>query len=940
MREIKPSLYVLVVAAAILLGFILWHENKIVEGDKTGMSYTSFNRSETWEAQQIMACWRKDDARKNAIEKIVLFDYLLIVLYTTTLIRFVVYRRNLEKKPPRQERRYWIIAGLHAAMFCILAGAVLDAIQDTVILYWTAFSTDRIGSLELLTKIKWVSLSAGVVLLGISLIPRSWLAAKLPTAVADISGFLKMIWTFFPSILFIFLVIYCFWLNYAGQDLMIAFTEKSHPGIFNPRIIFFLAIGFWVYTTWYSSRVIAYIKQEYSPITQKFLDNYPVLAGNACFLVLELAVLQSPILPSPLAPGDAFIILLLTLILLYRISQWIATKAEEPAKGDQPANQGQPSTWLKRRFRAALTLFLLLMLITIFFRGTGNLWYLLASIVSLHVVYLFYTNLHHITVRIPLRSNQGPRGFSEHIMKYFSIPFSEGGYFNWFIGISVLAILIDIMAIWWLGVSRDIGPFPMVILGFSVLLAFGNVVSAFSARYRINFHFLLFLIAFFSGLKETHYVRRIHLENSANHYDKRPALESFLRHWLNQRVDSGSKPYDTYFVLANGGASRSGYWTASVLGRLEDSSMKYCGGDRFSNHIFCLSGTSGGGVGVATFFSLLHDRHKIPDTTYEKSARHFLKQDYFTYTLARMLGPDYFNYIFHFVSDKDRGAALEESFEQYSDTLNSSLYKPYFNKPFSTFSALGPDSNMLLPLLFVNTTRMQDGNPGLVTNLAVDAGQFNRRIDVPSLLADTATGDSSTDISMASAAILGARFPYLSPAGRIRNEYFVDGGYFDNSGAGVVQELIQGIFDIMEKDRKDGGKLYLQIQRLHFKVLHIVNSPLGDSAILQPVKPINNDLFAPLETIVGAYSMQTTVNDNRLYQYIDDLRINSGVSTDHQEISLYKSSKEWKNDSAYTPCTNEEPYSMNWFMSEWTRSRIDQRLSNQPVVNQMIKSFK
>ncbi len=47
---------------------------------------------------------------------------------------------------------------------------------------------------------------------------------------------------------------------------------------------------------------------------------------------------------------------------------------------------------------------------------------------------------------------------------------------------------------------------------------------------------------------------------------------------------------------------------------------------------------------------------------------------------------------------------------------------------------------MLLPLLFVNTTRMQDGNPGLVTNLAADPGQFNRRIDVPSLLADTATG--------------------------------------------------------------------------------------------------------------------------------------------------------------------------------------------------------
>ena len=83
---------------------------------------------------------------------------------------------------------------------------------------------------------------------------------------------------------------------------------------------------------------------------------------------------------------------------------------------------------------------------------------------------------------------------------------------------------------------------------------------------------------------------------------------------------------------------------------------------------------------------------------------------------------------------------------------------------------------------------MQDGNPGVVTNLTLDSATFNNRVDVIKLL------DKKVDITLTSASILGARFPYLSPAGRIGRNYFVDGGYFDNSGAGVVQEMIRAYY--------------------------------------------------------------------------------------------------------------------------------------------------
>ena len=61
-----------------------------------------------------------------------------------------------------------------------------------------------------------------------------------------------------------------------------------------------------------------------------------------------------------------------------------------------------------------------------------------------------------------------------------------------------------------------------------------------------------------------------------NNYGKRPLLKEYLTKWLSQRnvlADSSGNGYEIYFVMANGGASRSGYWTASVLGKIEDASL-------------------------------------------------------------------------------------------------------------------------------------------------------------------------------------------------------------------------------------------------------------------------------------------------------------------------------------------------------------------------------
>ena len=191
---------------------------------------------------------------------------------------------------------------------------------------------------------------------------------------------------------------------------------------------------------------------------------------------------------------------------------------------------------------------------------------------------------------------------------------------------------------------------------------------------------------------------------------------------------------------------------------------------------------------------------------------------------------------------------------------------------------------------------------------------------------------------------MGARFPYLSPAGRIADSYFVDGGYFDNSGAGVVQEVIRGIINIAKDDSIQNGTtgtLYQQVRKLHFKVLHIINSAVDrDSTNISKVAPIKNDLMAPILTIVGAYDMQTTVNDGRLINFINDINMYTSNCADYTQISLYKDTIEWKHDALRSRFDKEPNYAMNWFMSDTTLRRIDNRLMNNRKLDSIIGAMR
>lgn len=97
--------------------------------------------------------------------------------------------------------------------------------------------------------------------------------------------------------------------------------------------------------------------------------------------------------------------------------------------------------------------------------------------------------------------------------------------------------------------------------------------------------------------------------------------------------------------------------------------------------------------------------------------------------------------------------------------------------------------------------------------------------------------------------------------------------------------------------------------------MHISNGWPVNEGSLKKVNPFVNDLASPLQTIMGAYGVQTTINDSRLKNY---LRSMYGNDAHYKPINLYRPAEPLK-------------YSMNWVISGRTLDSMDKRLYSSDV---------
>jgi hypothetical protein len=329
-----------------------------------------------------------------------------------------------------------------------------------------------------------------------------------------------------------------------------------------------------------------------------------------------------------------------------------------------------------------------------------------------------------------------------------------------------------------------------------------------------------------------------------------------FRGWLEARLDRApaDRPYPVFVVAAAGGGIRAAYWTASVLGRISDQS-----GGTWPDHLYAMSGVSGGSVGsalhavqIAEFLSApKNDPRRRPDA-FVTGVRNTLDNDILSPVLAYLLFPDlvqrFLPVPFNFA---DRARAIELAMESaVADPLGANSGR--FAR---RFSELWPEGRARydVPVLLLNATVVETGQRGIVSNLTIREDVFPDAVDLLDELLP------AKDMALSTAAHLSARFTYISPAATIRTsggdvwKHVVDGGYFENSGSATAVELMQQMRETADALQKEKSR------RVALMLILIRNDPSApnvcerDLDIPPPPGPHTylNDLLSPVRALLS-----------------------------------------------------------------------------------------
>jgi hypothetical protein len=267
------------------------------------------------------------------------------------------------------------------------------------------------------------------------------------------------------------------------------------------------------------------------------------------------------------------------------------------------------------------------------------------------------------------------------------------------------------------------------------------------------------------------------------------------------------------FVASHGGGIRAAYWTTSVLTQLLASPTtsagdRTCRGATAYDRIFAMSGASGGSLGEASYVGHPDD----PATEHHPWFRRIWgATDLVSVPVSWGLLVDLPRSLIGF-GGPDRAHRFEQSWEHQDRTLREDFFDGQGDRGGS-------------PLLLLAGTQVESGcrmnvsairltAPAMLTTPAEcaalaaragsgsdDAAEATGRL-LPSAAITTDVLDHLCDtgsLNRSTAALLSARFPYVSPSGQLpacgprddETTAVVDGGYAENTGAQAALDLWQ-----------------------------------------------------------------------------------------------------------------------------------------------------
>ena len=347
----------------------------------------------------------------------------------------------------------------------------------------------------------------------------------------------------------------------------------------------------------------------------------------------------------------------------------------------------------------------------------------------------------------------------------------------WLIDISFILFLIIFILILIFPVSfpRLLSPLGIIITAFAGWSILGLIIKIIDkVKFMPVLATLIFLAVVFSRFN---FVNVIPTGLEKNNIE----IVDYFNQWYEDRELNDTDPI--FIVTAEGGASRSAYWTGRILTEIQQRNPD------FYDHIFTLTSVSGGSLGTSTYFVLMESLKN--DSSFKAihiadTAKYLLSRDFLAPVSAGMLYPNLFQ-LFIPVRFKSfsRARYLEkgwvENWEQLSDFDFRRTYNSYWLQ-----------SNHAPPLLVLNTTRVESGKRAVISY-----ARFNKDLcDLEDILHIDSV---DANFTMPNAVSSSAAFPYISPSARIRKTdgsfwgNVVDGGYFENSSVYTAIDIYNHI---------------------------------------------------------------------------------------------------------------------------------------------------
>jgi hypothetical protein len=339
---------------------------------------------------------------------------------------------------------------------------------------------------------------------------------------------------------------------------------------------------------------------------------------------------------------------------------------------------------------------------------------------------------------------------------------------------------------------------------------------------------------------------------------KNKEVEDKFKAWLEARGDKAAyqgRPYPVFIVATQGGGIYAASAAASFLASLEDDRSA------FAQHVFAISGVSGGAVGASVFNAV----YKAPTgqgtvprgcrglgrPTLLEQSRCIIEADHLSPVVA-LIAPDLLRklpFLNLWESRFNRSSVLERSFACSFDSEVGSPKSGWLNR---CGPANGADG---LRIDYQRHWAPSDPSPAVVLNATWSETGFRvafapfplQTLGDGTLYAfsDLPLKSSTASRSLIEAAFVSARFPGIVPAwrpgrdDRAEGEFnFVDGGYVDNSGATTALDIYKMIERMTERASVDLRLVLLTDARTDFDSKKIEGG--GGADIVAPAAALLN----------------------------------------------------------------------------------------------------